>query len=88
MVNYEIFFSPQAKKDIKKLSASNLRGKAQVLLDIIAQNPYKNPPPYKKLCGNLSDAYSRRINDQHRIVYYVYDTQKIVKVVRMWTHYE
>ena len=87
-MSWKIVFTKQAQKDAKKLSSSNLRGKTQVILDILKLNPYQNPPPYEKLVGDLAGAYSRRINIQHRIVYQVLNKQKTVKVLRMWTHYE
>jgi len=85
---WELRYTNQAKKDAKKLASSGLKQKAQELLDIVSKNPYQNPPPYEKLVGDLSDAYSRRINIQHRLVYQVLVKEKIVKVLRMWTHYE
>ncbi len=88
MVNWRIVFTKQAQKDAKKLSASGLRPKAETLLQILAHNPYQTPPPFEKLVGDLHGAYSRRINIQHRLVYQILDDQKIVKVLRMWTHYE
>jgi len=80
-------FSRMAQKDEKKLVAAGLKNKAQHLLKIIEENPYQNPPPYKSLVGNLSGTLSRRINIQHRIVYQVFEAEKIVKVLRMWSHY-
>jgi toxin YoeB len=88
LVNRTLVFTKQAKKDAKKLASSNLKPNAQRILDILAINPFQNPPPYEKLVGDLSGAYSRRINIQHRIVYQVLDSIKTVKVIRMWTHYE
>jgi len=88
MVNWTLVFTKQAKKDAKKLASSSLKPNAQRILDILAINPFQNPPPYEKLVGDLSGAYSRRINIQHRLVYQVLDSIKAVKVVRMWTHYE
>ena len=88
MVNWALVFTKQAKKDAKKLASSSLKPNAQRILDILAINPFQNPPPYEKLIGDLSGAYSRRINIQHRVVYQVLDSIKTVKVVRMWTHYE
>jgi len=85
---WELRYTNQAKKDAKKLASSGLKQKAQELLDIVSKNPYQNPPPYEKLVGDLSDPYSRRINIQHRLVYQVLVKEKIVKVLRMWTHYE
>ena len=87
-MNWTLVFTKQAKKDAKKLASSNLKSQAQRILDILAINPYQNPPPYEKLVGDLSGAYSRRINIQHRLVYQVLDSIKTVKVIRMWTHYE
>ncbi|NBF40663.1 MAG: Txe/YoeB family addiction module toxin [Spirochaetes bacterium] len=81
-------FSKQAQKDAKKLSAAGLRPKAEELLELIAHDPYQSPPRFEKLVGNLSGAFSRRINIQHRLVYEVMEEERIVKVLRMWTHYE
>ena len=86
-MNWAIVFTKQAKKDARKLASSGLKPKAQRILEILAINPYQNPPPYEKLVGDLSGAYSRRINIQHRLVYQVLDSIKTVKVIRMWTHY-
>ena len=86
-MSWGIRYTKQAQKDAKKLSQSNLKGKAQELLSIIKENPYQNPPPYEKLVGDLVGAYSRRINIQHRLVYQVYEDLKVIKVIRMWTHY-
>ena len=88
MVNWTLVFTKQAKKDAKKLASSSLKPNAQRILDILAINPFQNPPPYEKLVGDLSGAYSRRINIQHRLVYQVLGSIKTVKVIRMWTHYE
>ena len=77
-----------AKKDARKLAASGLKKKAQDLLTVLKENPYQNPPPYEKLVGDLSGAYSRRINIQHRLVYQVLEGEHVVKVLRLWTHYE
>ena len=87
-MSWKLIYTKQAQKDAKKLSASGLKGKAKKLLDIIQENPYQNPPPYEKLVGDLSGAYSRRINIQHRIVYQVMEEGKTIKVIRLWTHYE
>ena len=87
-MNWILVFTKQAKKDAKKLTSSSLKPKAQRILEILAINPYQNYPPYEKLVGDLSGAYSRRINIQHRLVYQVLDNIKTVKVIRMWTHYE
>jgi toxin YoeB len=88
LVSYEIVFTRQARKDAKKLAASGLRSHAERLLDILRQDPFQTPPRYERLLGDLSGAYSRRINIQHRLVYQVLEDQKTVKVLRMWTHYE
>ncbi len=85
---YKIFFTKPALKAIPKLKAAHLDGKVQQLIDILRENPYKTPPPYEKLTGDLSGAFSRRINVQHRLVYQVDDENKTVKIVSMWTHYE
>ena len=79
---------PASQKDARKIASSNLKSQTQRLLDLIARNPFQNPPPYEKLVGDLAGAYSRRINIQHRLVYQVYAAEHIVKVLRMWTHYE
>ena len=88
MVNWTLAFTKQAQKDAKKLRASGLKPQAEKLLAILARNPYQNPPPYEKLVGDLSGAYSRRITIQHRLVYQVLDDVKTVKVILLWTHYE
>lgn len=87
MVEYKILYSKLALKDAKKLSSANLAKKAQELIKIIKQNPFENPPPYEKLVGNLSGSYSRRINIQHRLVYEVRESDKVVRISRMWSHY-
>ena len=87
-MNWNLVYTKQAQKDAKKLAASNLKDKAQSLLDIIQINPFQNPPPYEKLVGDLERAYSRRINIQHRLVYEVIESENTVKILRMWTHYE
>ena len=88
MVTWRLVYTKQAQKDAKKLAASNLRNRAQELLDIVRSNPYQNPPPYEKLVGDLAGAYSRRINIQHCLVYEVIDVEQTVKILRLWTHYE
>ena len=88
LANWSIVYTKQAQKDADKLVATNLKPHAQRLLDIIARNPLQNPPPYEKLIGDLAGASSRRINIQHRLVYQVYETERTIKVVRRWTHYE
>ena len=85
---YKLIFTKQALKDAKKLSKSNLRSNAEKILELLKEDPFKAYPPYEKLLGELSGAFSRRINIQHRIVYQVYEKEKIVKVIRMCTHYE
>jgi len=87
-VSWKLVYTKHAQKDAKKLSASGLKPKAQQLLDILAENPFQNPPPYEKLVGDLAGAYSRRINIKHRLVYQVLEDLRTVKVLRMWTHYE
>ena len=87
-MSWEVIYAKSAQKDAQKISAGGLKGKAQELLAIIKENPFQNPPPYEKLVGDLSGAYSRRINIQHRLVYEVLQEQKIVKVLCMWSHYE
>ena len=88
MVNWTVVFTRQAQKDAKRLSASGLRPKAEKLLAILAEDPFRSPPPYESLVGNLQGAISRRINIQHRLVYQVLAAERTVKVLRMWTHYE
>ena len=87
-MTWVLVYTKQAQKDAKRLTSSNLRDKAQALLDIIQSNPFQTPPPYEKLVGDLEGAYSRRINIQHRLVYEVSEPQQTVKILRMWTHYE
>jgi len=88
MVKWKLVYTPQAQKDAKKLARSGLRANAEALLEVLEENPFRRPPPYEKLLGDLSGAYSRRINIQHRLVYQVLKRERIVKVLRMWTHYE
>ncbi len=87
-MKWQLVFTRQAQKDAKKLSAEGLRSRTERLLRILQENPYQNPPPYEKLVGDLSGAVSRRINIQHRSVYQVLEEERIVKVIRMWIHYE
>lgn len=87
-MSWRLVYTKQAQKDAKKLASSGLKNKARELLRIMEQNPRQNPPPYEKLVGNLSGAYSRRINIQHRIVYQILEAERVVKVLRLWTHYE
>jgi len=85
---YRLVFTKRAQKDAQRLQRAGLRPKAEALLDILGKNPFQNPPRYEKLVGDLSGAYSRRINIHHRLVYQVLEEQHIVKVLAMWTHYE
>lgn len=85
---YALLYTKQAQKDAKKLARSNLKQKAEEVLRVIERDPFINYPPYEKLLGDLTGAYSRRINLQRRIVYQVYEEKKKVKIIRMWTHYE
>jgi toxin YoeB len=87
-VTWQLVYARQALKDAPKLSAAGLKPKAQALLDLLAVDPFQRPPPYEKLVGDLAGAYSRRINIQHRLVYEVHADQGIVRVLRLWTHYE
>lgn len=87
-MKWQVVFAKHALKDAKKLSAAGLRLKAQALLELLAQDPFQNPPPCEKLVGDLDGACSRRINIQHRLVYEVFKKERIVRVLRMWTHYE
>jgi Txe/YoeB family toxin of toxin-antitoxin system len=87
-VSYELAFTRQAKKDAKKLKGTPLAAKAKELLETIRLDPFTNPPPFETLVGDLKDAYSRRINIQHRLVYQVLEEDKVVKVLRLWTHYD
>jgi len=87
-VKWKIIFTKQAQKDAKKISSAGLKPKAEMLINILQNDPFQNPPPCEKLVGDLSGAYSRRINIQHRLVYQVLIDIRTVKVIRMWTHYE
>ena len=88
MSRWRLLYTKQARKDARKLASSSLRPKAEELLKILEEDPFRNPPRYEKLVGDLDGAYSRRINIQHRLVYAVDEEEKVVKVIRMWTHYE
>ena len=88
MVKWQIVYAKHALKDAKKLSAAGLMEKARELLEMLANDPFRNPPPFEKLVGDLAGAYSRRINIQHRLVYEVFKKERTVRVLRMWTHYE
>ena len=81
-------YTKQANKDAKKLASAGLKPQAQRILNILEENPYQTPPPFEKLVGDLTGAYSRRINIQHRVVNQVLPEEKVIKVLRMWTHYE
>ncbi|MGI8885053.1 MAG: Txe/YoeB family addiction module toxin [Pyrinomonadaceae bacterium] len=87
-MNWQLLFSKQSVKDAKNLKSANLWKNADKLLDILRQNPLQNPPPYEKLVGDLEGAYSRRINIHHRLIYQIYKKEKVVRILRMWTHYE
>ena len=88
MVTWNLVYSKYALKDAKKITAAGLKEKTQVLLRVLEKDPFENPPPYEKLVGDLKGAYSRRINIQHRLVYEVFRKEKMVRILRMWTHYE
>lgn len=88
MLSWALFYTIQAQKDAKKLAAAGLKDKALQLLEILKIDPFQNSPPFEKLVGNLSGAYSRRINIQHRLIYEVLTHNKQIKVLRLWTHYE
>jgi toxin YoeB len=88
VVSWHVVYSKHAQKDAKKLAAAGLKGKALELLAVLATDPFQNPPPYEKLVGDLAGAYSRRINIQHRLVYEIFAKEHVVRVLRMWSHYE
>jgi Txe/YoeB family toxin of toxin-antitoxin system len=88
VVSWRVLYSKHAQKDAKKLAAAGLKDKTIELLAVLAADPFQNPPPYEKLVGDLAGAYSRRINIQHRLVYEVFAKERIVRVLRMWSHYE
>ncbi|TVQ19140.1 MAG: Txe/YoeB family addiction module toxin [Spirochaetaceae bacterium] len=87
-MSYTVVFTRQAQKDARQVARAGLRTKAEGIIALLEQNPFQTPPPYEKLLGDLSGAYSRRLTIQHRIVYQVYQAERVVKVIRMWTHYE
>ena len=87
-MSWQVVFARHAQKDAKKLAAAGLKSKAMELLAVLAADPFQNPPPYEKLVGDLAEAYARRINIQHRLVYEVFPKERVVRVLRMWTHYE
>ena len=88
MVSWNLIYTKQAQKDAKKLKEAGLKPQTIKLLELLKQNPFQNPPPFEKLVGDLSGAYSRRINIQHRLIYQVLENKNIIKIIRMWTHYE
>ena len=88
MVSWQLVYANQAMKDAKKLAANGLKEKAKDLLAILAVDPFQDPPPFEKLVGDLAGAYSRRINIQQRLAHEVFATEKTVRVLRMWTHYD
>ncbi|NWF53373.1 MAG: Txe/YoeB family addiction module toxin [Syntrophaceae bacterium] len=88
MVEWKVVYTRQAQKDARKIAAAGLKPKAEKLTEILSRNPFQTPPPFEKLVGDLSGAYSRRIHIQHRLVYQVLESERIVKGIRMWTHYE
>lgn len=87
-MSWQVVYAKAAVKDARKLAAAGLKEKAQALIEVLASDPFRNPPPFEKLVGDLEDAYSRRINIQHRLVYEVFKKERTVRVLRMWTHYE
>ena len=87
-MGWEVLFTRQAQKDAKKIAHAGLRRQAEALLEVLARNPFETPSRYEKLVGDLDGAYSRRINIQHRLVYQVLEKERIVKVIRLWSHYE
>ncbi|HCN99870.1 MULTISPECIES: Txe/YoeB family addiction module toxin [unclassified Methylophaga] len=87
-MTWKLVYTKQAQKDAKKLASSGLKPKAQELLTLVSEDPYRKPPPFEKLVGDLSGAYSRRINIQHRLVYQVLENEGVIKVLRLWSHYE
>ena len=88
MTGWQVVFTKQAQKDARRIASAGLRPKAEQLLTLLARNPFEKPPPFEKLLGDLKGAFSRRVNIQHRLIYQVLEEQRIVKVIRMWTHYE
>jgi Txe/YoeB family toxin of toxin-antitoxin system len=88
LVSWRLYYTKEALKDAKKISAAGLRQKVELLLNVLSKNPFQTPPPYEKLTGDLTGAYSRRISLRHRLVYQVFEKEKAVKIIRMWAHYE
>ena len=87
-MSWRLFYTKQAQKDAKKIASSGLKKKAESIIKILQENPYQVPPPYEKLVGDLAGAYSRRTNIQHHLIYQVLNDEKVIKIIRMWTHYE
>ena len=87
-MSWRVVFTRQARKDAKRLRDAGLQPKAEELIEVLRQDPWRNPPPFEKLAGDLAGACSRRINIKHRLVYQVLDEERVVKIIRMWTHYE
>ena len=87
-MSWKVVFTKQAQKDAQKLAATGLKLKAEQLLDLLQSDPWQSPPAFEKLIGDLAGAYSRRINIQHRLIYEVLEEERVVKILRMWTHYE
>lgn len=87
-MSWQLVYTKQSRKDAKKIVSAGLKSKAESLLNILKKNPFQNSPPYEKLTGDLVGAFSRKINIQHRVVYQVYEKERIVKIIRLWTHYE
>jgi Txe/YoeB family toxin of toxin-antitoxin system len=88
MVSWQVVFTKQTLKDAKKVNSAGLKDKAENIIKLLQNNPYQNPPSFEKLVGDLTGAFSRRINIQHRMVYQIYEKEKTIKVIRMWTHFE
>jgi toxin YoeB len=88
VVSWQLLYTKQAQKDAKKVASAGLKPKAEELLEMLRHDPFKTPPPFEKLVGDLVGAYSRRLNIQQRLVYQVYNDERIVKIIRLWTHYE
>ena len=87
-MSWRLIYTKQAQKDAKKIAAAGLKTKAESIIQILRENPFQTPPPFEKLVGDLSGAFSRRINIHHRLIYQVLNDEKVVKIIRMWTHYE
>jgi len=87
-VSWRVVFTRHARKDAKRLRDAGLQPQAEELIEVLRQDPWRNPPPFEKLVGDLAGACSRRINIKHRLVYQVLDEERVVKIIRMWTHYE